>query len=93
MRDKIEITKNDIYQFLKEKDSSRYSVIEIYDGISEGTRGDTYSQEEYISVTCKVSYVNSSKFKINIEDRKVCINKDVLLNYIKENNSITWYDN
>ena len=56
MSDKMEITKNDIYQFLREKDSSRYGVIDIYDDISEVTRGDTYNQEEYISVTCKVSY-------------------------------------
>ena len=89
MSDKMEITKNDIYQFLREKDSSRYGVIDIYDDISEVTRGDTYNQEEYISVTCKVSYFNPN----TIEDKKVCINKDVLLNYIKENNSITWYDN
>jgi hypothetical protein len=88
----MEINKQHIYQFLKEKDKSKYDVIDIVGEISSMTRGDHYKQENLICVTCKVSFVDPSPIDIKIEMRNVCIDEDVLMNYVKELNAITWYE-
>lgn len=83
-----EVTVADIYHYLKNNDKSKYDVIDIIGEIdSVETNGG-----EYYGVTCKVTYVDPAPIDIKIEERRCIIDKEVMDNYVKELNAVTWYE-